>query len=88
MANACTHADQIQQVEPRTHGCEECLKSGDSWVQLRLCRTCGHVGCCDSSKNKHATGHYHGTQHPIIKSLEPGQEWSWCYIDRMYLESP
>ncbi|OGK29898.1 hypothetical protein A3G67_00010 [Candidatus Roizmanbacteria bacterium RIFCSPLOWO2_12_FULL_40_12] len=85
MADTCTHKDQIKDVKPKTpDGCEECLKSGESWTHLRLCLTCGHVGCCDSSKNKHATGHFKETNHPIIKSFQPGEDWKWCYID----ESP
>ncbi len=68
-------------VTPRTQGCEECLRTGQRWVQLRLCMTCGHVGCCDSSPGRHATGHYHATQHPVMKSFEPGQNWAWCYPD-------
>jgi len=67
MALKCTHLDQIQDVTPGTAGCEECLKTGDSWLHLRLCRTCGHVGCCDQSKNKHATKHFKATAHPIIE---------------------
>jgi uncharacterized UBP type Zn finger protein len=78
----CIHVDQIKQVTPNTpEGCEECLAMGDSWVHLRMCLTCGHVGCCDSSKNKHATAHFHETDHPIVQSFEPGEEWRWCYID-------
>ena len=84
---ACNHIDQIENVTPRTHGCEECLKMHDSWVHLRLCMSCGHVGCCDSSKNKHATKHFHATKHPIITSIEPGEDWEWCYIDEVMLES-
>jgi uncharacterized UBP type Zn finger protein len=84
--NQCTHMDRIRDVKPRTHGCEECLKMGDSWVHLRLCMTCGHVGCCDSSKNKHATKHFHSTQHPIVKSIEPGENWGWCYLDEVELD--
>jgi uncharacterized UBP type Zn finger protein len=82
----CTHLDQIRKVEPSGNGCEECLKAGDTWVHLRLCLTCGHVGCCDSSKNKHATKHFHTTHHPIIKSLEPGEDWKWCYVDEVAFE--
>ncbi len=82
----CPHVSQMQNFKPKTRGCEECLKLGDSWVYLRLCRTCGHVGCCDSSKNKHATKHFHATKHPIVTSLEPGEDWSWCYIDEVMLE--
>jgi uncharacterized UBP type Zn finger protein len=73
----------VRPVAPDTTGCEECLQLGESWVSLRLCRTCGHVGCCDSSKHKHARTHFEATRHPIIKSLEPGEDWSWCYIDQM-----
>ena len=71
---------------PLTNGCEECMKTGDFWVHLRLCRTCGHVGCCDESKNKHATKHFQQTKHPIITSLELGEGWSWCYVDAIPLE--
>jgi len=62
-------------------GCEECLQMGDQWVHLRLCLECGHVGCCDSSKNKHATKHFHRSKHPVIRSIEPGEQWLWCYVD-------
>jgi len=82
----CTHADQIQDVQPQTQGCEECLKMGDRWVHLRLCLTCGHVGCCDSSKNKHATKHLQRTKHPIMRSLEPGESWGWCFVDEVELD--
>ena len=84
MAAKCTHLDQIKDVKPKTpNGCEECLQTGDHWVELRLCLTCGHVGCCDSSKNKHATKHFQETSHPIIKAFEPGKDWRWCYIDEI-----
>ncbi len=87
MAQTCTHLDQIQNPAPNTpDGCEECLETGDSWVHLRLCETCGHVGCCDSSKNKHATKHFNQTNHPIIKSFEPGEDWGWCYPDELMIE--
>jgi tellurite resistance protein TerC len=82
----CTHLDQIRDVQPRTQGCEECLKTGDRWVQLRLCLSCGHVGCCDSSKNKHATAHFHASGHPIIRTLQPGDSWKWCYVDKLMVE--
>jgi uncharacterized UBP type Zn finger protein len=82
----CTHLNQARDVRPRTNGCEECLKIGDEWVHLRMCLTCGHVGCCDSSKNKHARKHYYSTQHPLIQSVEPGENWAWCYIDQVMLE--
>jgi uncharacterized UBP type Zn finger protein len=86
MADECTHVDQIKSVKPKTKGCEECLKMGDSWVHLRLCLSCGHVGCCDSSKNKHATKHFHTVKHPIVRSLEPGESWMWCYVDELMFE--
>jgi uncharacterized UBP type Zn finger protein len=84
----CTHTDQIDpDVQPRTPGgCEECLKSGSGWVHLRLCLKCGHVGCCDSSPNRHATKHFHATQHPVVQSAEPGEDWRWCYADQVEVE--
>ncbi|MBO0719558.1 MAG: UBP-type zinc finger domain-containing protein [Blastocatellia bacterium] len=82
---SCTHLDQTRTVLPSARGCEDCLRIGDSWVHLRICMTCGHVGCCDSSKNKHATGHFRDTGHPIIKSLEPEDDWAWCYRDEIML---
>ena len=88
MAHTCTHLDTIQEVQPSDlAGCHECLQMGDTWVHLRLCLTCGHVGCCDSSKNKHATKHFHRSQHPIIQSIEPGDDWAWCYVDEVFLEA-
>ena len=83
---ACAHLDQIRPVTPSSRGCEECSKMGDTWVHLRLCLECGHVGCCDSSKNKHATKHFHRSKHPIMKSFEPGENWGWCYIDEVELD--
>jgi len=84
---ACTHLSQIRDVKPRTpNGCEECLKLGMRWVHLRLCLSCGHVGCCDNSIGKHATAHFHATEHPIIKSFEPREEWKWCYVDKIAME--
>jgi len=83
----CSHLSEIKNVTPKTpNGCEECLKMGDQSVHLRLCETCGHVGCCDNSKNKHATKHFHSTNHPVIKSFEPGEDWGWCYIDQLFFE--
>ena len=82
----CEHVNQIAEVTPSADGCEDCLKTGDRWVHLRLCETCGHVGCCDSSPNKHATKHYHATQHPVVKSFEPGEEWGYCYPDDQFYE--
>lgn len=83
MDTTCEHLKNAKKnVKPNTpEGCEECLKTGDTWVHLRLCLTCGHVGCCDSSKNTHATKHFHKTKHPVIKSFEPGEDWRYCYID-------
>jgi uncharacterized UBP type Zn finger protein len=89
MSMPCTHLDQIHDVTPRTpEGCEECLQLGDTWVHLRLCRTCGHVGCCDSSKNKHASKHFRATDHPIVQSFERGEDWLWCYVDEVAMAPP
>jgi len=79
------HLDQINDVEPRTpEGCEECLRAGGHWVHLRLCLTCGHVGCCDSSPMRHGRAHASETGHPIVQSFEPGESWRWCFIDEQY----
>src|SRR5437667_761423 len=85
MAKTCTHIHEIRDVAPSADGCEECLKMGDTWVHLRECLICGHVGCCDSSKNKHATKHFHASGHPIVQSFQPGEDWRWCYIDQVML---
>jgi EmrB/QacA subfamily drug resistance transporter len=77
----CGHADLVLDVAPRTQGCEECLRSGEGWVHLRVCLSCGHVGCCDSSRRRHATAHFWATAHPIVRSLQPGETWRWCYVD-------
>jgi len=82
----CTHLDQIKDVKPSAKGCEECLKTGDWWVHLRICRICGHVGCCDDSPNKHASKHFHATGHPVMQSFEPGEDWLWCYVDKVVFE--
>jgi len=82
----CTHLDHIHKVKPSAKGCEECLKIGSTWVHLRMCMECGHVGCCDSSPNKHATKHFHKTKHPIMRSVEPGEDWGWCYIDEVEVD--
>lgn len=79
----CSHQDAIREVQPHTRGCEECLALGDRWVHLRMCLTCGHVGCCDSSKNKHATKHFQATGHPIMRSIERGESWRWCFVDQV-----
>jgi monovalent cation:H+ antiporter-2, CPA2 family len=81
----CTHTEQAREVLPGSRGCEECLRTGDTWVHLRICMTCGHVGCCDSSKNKHASRHARRSAHPIIRSWEPGEDWAWCFVDETTL---
>ncbi len=81
----CTHLDRVREVTPSARGCEDCLKTGDAWVHLRLCLSCGHVGCCDSSKNKHATKHFRSSGHPLVRSFEPGEDWRWCYVDAIVL---
>jgi len=87
MPAQCEHVVQARDVKPHTpNGCEECLKTGMRWVHLRLCQECGHVGCCDNSIGKHATKHFHATKHPIMKSFEPGEDWSWCYVDELFIE--
>jgi uncharacterized UBP type Zn finger protein len=83
MTKHCTHFKTAKITDTATDVCEECVKMGDDWVHLRLCMECGHVGCCDSSKNKHATKHFHRTKHPVIRSIEPGETWTWCYIDEV-----
>lgn len=85
-AIGCTHLSDIHEVTPSAPGCEDCLKSGDTWFHLRICLTCGYVGCCDTSKNKHATKHFHAVGHPIVASMQPGEHWAWCYVDEVFLE--
>jgi uncharacterized UBP type Zn finger protein len=84
----CTHLDQINDVAASGDGCVECLAMGSQWVHLRRCTSCGHIGCCDSSPNRHATAHFRQTEHPIIQSYEPGEEWYWCYVDELPFELP
>jgi uncharacterized UBP type Zn finger protein len=86
MSENCEHIKHAKKAKPHSKGCEECLKMGDSWVHLRLCLECGHVGCCDSSKNKHATKHFHASKHPVVQSLEPGEHWLWCYVDELFVD--
>ena len=81
MSAKCKHVSKIRKVTPGAQGCEECLKSGDEWVHLRLCLICGHVGCCDSSRNKHASKHFKATGHPIIQAFGSDEDWMWCYVD-------
>ena len=83
MSAKCKHLNQVKITTTNKHVCEECVKTGDTWVHLRLCMECGNVGCCDSSKNKHATKHFHHSTHPIMRSIEPGEAWMWCYVDEM-----
>jgi uncharacterized UBP type Zn finger protein len=85
-APACSHLATIRDVTPSGDGCRECLRDGSAWVHLRLCLECGHVGCCDSSPNKHATKHFHAQHHPIIASFEPGEDWKFCYVDNVMWE--
>lgn len=82
--SACPHVAEARPVTPSAEGCEDCLKTGDAWVHLRLCLSCGHVGCCDDSPNTHATRHFHATNHPLIRSFEPGEVWAWCYQDELF----
>lgn len=87
MDEACEHFQQARPVTPSAQGCGDCLQTGDTWVHLRMCLVCGHVGCCDSSKNKHATQHFRATNHPVIRSFQPGEEWGWCYVDERLVHS-
>ena len=88
--NRCTHLDQIAFVRPEGYpdGCEDCLKIGGWWVHLRYCLTCGHVGCCDSSPNRHASRHAREAGHPIVQSAEVGENWIYCYVDDVAFEGP
>jgi uncharacterized UBP type Zn finger protein len=79
----CEHVAGLGEVVPSGSGCKECLETGGRWVHLRLCLSCGQVGCCDSSPNRHASKHFHATGHPVVRSFEPGESWRWCYADQM-----
>jgi Zn-finger in ubiquitin-hydrolases and other protein len=87
---ACTHLDtvEIKELPPAVDGCEECLRMGSPWCHLRICLACGHVGCCDSSPNKHASAHAREQGHPIIRSIQPGEDWSWCFVDELAMGIP
>jgi uncharacterized UBP type Zn finger protein len=87
---ACTHLESIEltQLPASVEGCEECLAAGGVWCHLRICLTCGHVGCCDSSPGRHATGHAESTSHPIMRSIQPGEDWSWCFVDQVAMVIP
>ena len=87
MNTSCTHLDMVEQVSPSAQGCEDCLAIGDTWVHLRECLTCGHIGCCDSSKNRHATKHFRAVSHPLVRSFEPGESWAWCYVDEVVMDA-
>jgi len=82
----CSHIASVVVVEPTSDVCDECVALGDDWVHLRACLSCGHVGCCDASKNKHATRHWRKTSHPLIQSIEPGEDWLYCYADHLLIE--
>ncbi len=88
MAEVCTHLDQIQvnDLPDQIAGCEECLKIGSTWMHLRSCMVCGKIGCCDNSPNRHATKHFEEEAHPLIRSAESGEDWSWCYIEEVAFE--
>jgi len=83
----CAHLDTIADVQPSSEGCEDCLRIGGTWVHLRMCMACGHIGCCDNSPHRHATAHWNEhADHPLIRSYEPGQDWWWCYVDEVMFE--
>jgi hypothetical protein len=84
----CSHLESIREAPPTSNGCEECLERGSRWLHLRRCASCGHVGCCDGSPNKHASKHAKASAHPIVQSFEPGEEWFWCYEDEAGFEIP
>jgi uncharacterized UBP type Zn finger protein len=86
----CTHTGSIEVTElpPSVAGCEDCLREGTGWVHLRICLECGHVGCCDSSPRRHASAHFAASGHPLMRSLEPGEDWSWCFLDEAVLALP
>jgi Zn-finger in ubiquitin-hydrolases and other protein len=86
MADACSHLETIHDVAPSGNGCVECLELGTQWVHLRRCTECGHIGCCDNSPGRHATGHFNSVGHPIIQSFEPREDWYWCYADAIAFE--
>jgi len=87
VGDGCEHVGTARPVRPSADGCESCLRSGDRWVHLRVCLVCGHVGCCDSSPNKHASAHYAATGHPLIASAEPGEHWAWCFEDNVQIRT-
>ena len=88
MSGACRHLDEVREVAPSSDGCEDCLRIGGRWVHLRMCMSCGHVGCCDNSPNRHARAHFAASQHPIIESYEPGEDWWYCYLEDLAFTVP
>jgi hypothetical protein len=89
MSDTCTHLDQVApNAQPSADGCGDCLREGTRWVHLRMCRTCGHVGCCDNSPRRHATAHFSAGGHPLISSFEPGEDWWWCYVEELGFTLP
>lgn len=86
MADECTHLGDFRDVQPSTDGCEECLASRGRWLHLRVCRVCGHVGCCDQSPGRHATKHFHATRHAVMESYDPPEGWGWCYVDEVMID--
>lgn len=83
--NACSHLENMQEVTASAERCDDCLRAGDTWVHLRLCMECGYVGCCEQSKNQHARNHSQGSGHAIIRSIEAGENWMWCYPDETFI---
>ena len=88
MSEDCGHLDTIRAVTPSARGCEDCLRLGQAWFHLRVCRACGHVGCCDQSPGRHATAHFHATGHPIIEGYDPPEGWGWCFVDAVMVDLP
>lgn len=88
MTDDCHHLDTVRIVKPSARGCEECLPLGQAWVHLRVCRYCGHVGCCDQSPGRHATAHFQTSGHPIIEGYDPPEGWGWCFIDETFVDLP
>jgi hypothetical protein len=86
VAEQCTHLGDFRDVQPSADGCEECLATGSRWVHLRVCRVCGHVGCCDQSPGRHATKHFHATRHSVMESYDPPEGWGWCYVDEVMID--
>ncbi|MFA5775446.1 MAG: UBP-type zinc finger domain-containing protein [Ilumatobacteraceae bacterium] len=88
MAKTCGHLDAVVDVAPSGNGCEDCMRIGGQWVHLRMCMTCGHIGCCDNSPHRHATAHFNSVNHPVIQSFEPGENWWYCYADELIFFKP